>query len=447
MKRTAKILSFQQKQDFTPAMDKATRWNFNALLFDGSFFSIGAAFLEANTLFPAFVSLLTRNSVLIGLVSSIRNAGYLLPQLLVAGYAERLPYKKPLLKINGLVNRLSVLAMAAVAYFLAGTNPSLALIGIFAAITIFSLTDGIGGVPWTDMVAKTIPNTRRGRLFGTMQALGGAGAFAAGFVIRQILASSRLPFPVNYTVLMLIGCVFMCFSYAGTMSVREPAGFVRKGSTIRTYLKRLPGVWKGNKLFQRMMFTRMLLSFLYLSLPFYVVFARDVLKFPDSTIGIFISAQMAGSILSGLLWGYVGDKHGNRLVIRLASLAALMTPGLALTASLMTHTGLDSLAILPYLLLFASIGSTLSGMWLGFTNYLLELVDDSNRPTYIGMMNTLIAPFTFLPLLGGVLVQFLSHEVLFAATMVMLLAGNVLAKALPEPRALTEREEEQEQMC
>ncbi len=445
MKRTGKILRFQQKQDFSPAMDKATRWNFKALLFDGSFFSIGAAFLEANTLFPAFVSLLTKNSVLIGLVSSIRNAGYLLPQLLVAGYAERLPYKKPLLRINGLVNRVSILAMAAVAYFLAGTNPPLALAGFFAAITVFALTDGIGGVPWTDMVAKTIPNTRRGRLFGTMQALGGAGAFIAGFVIRQILASTRLPFPLNYTILMLIGFVFLCFSFVGTMAVREPAGSVRQGSTIKTYLKRLPGAWKENKLFQRMMFTRMLLSFLYLSLPFYVVFAREVLHFPDSAIGIFISAQMAGSILSGLLWGYVGDNHGNRLVVRLASLAALLTPALALAASLLARMGLGNLAILPYLLLFASIGSTLSGMWIGFTNYLLEFVDDVNRPTYIGMMNTLIAPFTFLPMLGGLLVQFLSHEVLFAATLVFLFAGNVMAGALPEPRTLVATAEEEEQ--
>lgn len=430
----SKVLHFSQKQDFSPVMDKQTKHNFLSLLFDGSFFSTGSAFLEANTLFPAFVSLLTNNSVLIGLVSSLRNAGYLLPQLLVAGYAERLPLKKPLLMANGLINRLSILAMAATAYFWAGSRPALALGGFFVALIVFSLTDGISGVPWTDMVAKAIPNTRRGRLFGTMQFIGGLGAFGAGILIRQILANPHLSFPSNYALLMLIGFILLCFSFAGTMSVREIPGVTRRGVSLGAYFRRLPAAWKLNANFQQMMFVRMLFSFLYLPLPFYVIFARDTLGLPQSSVGVFISAQMAGSILAGLLWGYVGDHHGNRLVIRLVGIAACSTPLLALIASLMHSLGMGQLALIPFLLLFATIGSTLSGVWMGFTNYLLDTVADLDRPTYVGMMNTLITPFTFLPLLGGILVQFLSHEILFAVTAIFVLIGNYYASRLPEPR-------------
>ena len=413
------------------------KWNFRSLVIDGSFFSIGIAFLESNTIFPALISQLTQNSVLIGLVSTIRNAGYLLPQLLVAGYAERLPYKKPFLMINGLVSRLSVLAMAAITFFLAGSNPSLALIGLIAANTVFALTDGIGGVPWIDMVAKTIPSTRRGTLFGVMQFVGGIGALIVGLFIRQILASTTLSFPGNYSLLLIMGFVFLCVSYSGTMMVREEAGVVRQGSSFKAYLARLPQAWRGNKLFQRMMFTRMLLAFLYLSLPFYAVYARRALGFPESTLGFFISAQMAGSILAGLLWGYVGDRYGNRTVIRLAGAAAASTPALALVSSVMAGAGFAGLALVPYLLLFATIGCTLSGMWMGFTNYLLELVEDVDRPTYVGMMNTLTAPFTFLPILGGVLIQVLSYEVLFGVTLGVLLIGNIVASTLPEPRHIS----------
>lgn len=410
------------------------RWNFRSLVIDGSFFSIGIAFLESNTIFPALISQLTQNSVLIGLVSTIRNAGYLLPQLVVAGYAERLPYKKPFLMINGLINRLSILIMAAITFFLAGSHPSLALIGLIAANTVFALTDGIGGVPWIDMVAKTIPSTRRGTLFGVMQFVGGIGALIVGLFIRQILASTTLTFPGNYSLLLIMGFLFLCVSYSGTMMVREEAGVVRQGSSFRAYLARLPQAWRGNKLFQRMMFTRMLLAFLYLSLPFYAVYARKSLGFPESTLGFFISAQMAGSILAGLLWGYVGDRYGNRTVIRLAGTAAASTPALALVSSLMARAGLGGLALVPYLLLFATIGCTLSGMWMGFTNYLLELVEDVDRPTYVGMMNTLTAPFTFLPILGGVLIQVLSYELLFGVTLGVLVLGNIVASTLPEPR-------------
>lgn len=417
--------------------NKNAKWNFRALIVDGSFFSIGVAFLESNTIFPALISQLTSNSVLIGLMSTMRNAGYLLPQLFVAGYAERLPLKKPLLRINGIVSRLSVLVMAVMALFVAERDPALALAGLIAANAVFALSDGIGGVPWIDMTAKVVQSNRRGRLFGVMQFVGGSGAFLAGFLIRQILASESVLFPRNYGILLSLGFVFLCLSFAGTMLVREEPGPVRTGSTFRSYLRRLPEAWRSSRLFQRMMFTRMLYAFLYLSLPFYAIFARQNLGFAESDLGFFVSAQMAGNITAGLLWGYLGDRYGNRAVVRGVGVAAMLTPTFALAASFMHRSGYGSLAILPFLMLFFCIGGTLSGMWMGFTNYLLELVDDVDRPTYIGMMNTLTAPFTFLPVLGGLIIQSVSHEALFAGTIVFLLAGNLLAYTLPEPRSLT----------
>ena len=186
--KKGKILPFRSRADMSETMDKTTRWNFASFVLDGSCFSIGSAFLEPNTLLPALISSLTNNSVIIGLSSTIRNAGYLLPQLFVAGYAERLPYKKPFLRVNGWVNRLSVLLMALVAYFWAGRKPDLALAGLLFCISLFALTDGIGGVPWTDLLAKSMPATKRGRLLATMQFIGGMGAFLVGFLIRQVLA-------------------------------------------------------------------------------------------------------------------------------------------------------------------------------------------------------------------------------------------------------------------
>ncbi len=386
MQKQGRIIPFRPRQDFSAGMDKTTRWNFASLVLDGVCFAIGAAFLEANTLLPSLVSLLTSNSIYIGLASTIRNAGYLLPQLFVAGYAERLPYKKPLLRVNGIINRLSVLLMAFAIFFFAEQNPNLALIGLLLAISLFSFTDGIGGVPWTDMVAKSIPSARRGRLFATMQAVGGIGAFIAGFFIREVLAG--VSFPLNYTILLLVGFVFLVISFAGTMLVKEREGAARHGSTMASYWRRLPVIWRGNPMFQQMMFTRMLLSCFHLALPFYVVFARERLGFAESTVGIFLSAQMAGSILGSLLWGYLGDKHGNRAVIRLVTLVASVTPGLALVASLMMHSGWASLAFVVCLLVFATVGATISGNWIGFTNYLLEVAPDIDRPAYVGMMNT-----------------------------------------------------------
>lgn len=442
MQKPGRIIPFRPRQDFSAGMDKTTRWNFASLVLDGVCFAIGAAFLEANTLLPSLVSLLTANSVVIGLASTIRNAGYLLPQLLVAGYAERLPFKKPLLRINGIINRLSVLLMALVIFFLAEKQPQVALVALLFAICLFAVSDGIGGVPWTDLVAKSIPSTRRGRLLATMQSVGGIGAFFAGLFIRQVL--SDVAFPSNYTVLLLVGFVFMVLSFVGTMLVKERAGVVRQGSTMAEYWRRLPSVWRENHMFQQMIYTRMLLSCFYLALPFYVIFARERLGFAESTVGLFLSAQMAGSILASLLWGHLGDKHGNRIVIRLVTVVAAATPTLAVLASFMMRNGWTQLAFALCFFVFATVGATLSGNWIGFTNYLLEVASDIDRPTYVGMMNTLTAPFTFLPIVGGLLLRFVAHEVLFAVTFVIVLGSVLLAVRLPEPRATLGQETSQE---
>lgn len=442
MQKRGRIIPFRPRQDFAAGMDKTTRWNFSSLVLDGICFAMGAAFLEANTVLPNLVSLLTSNSVIIGLASTIRNAGYLLPQLFVAGYAERLPFKKPLLRVNGIINRLSVLFMTLAIFLFSEHNPNLALTGLLLALGLFAFTDGIGGVPWTDMVAKSIPATRRGRLFATMQSLGGIGAFVAGFLIRQVLAC--FAFPMNYTILLLVGFAFMTVSLVGTMLVKEREGTVRHGSTMANYWRRLPSIWRSNPMFQQMMFTRMLMSCFYLALPFYIVFAREKLGFAESTVGLFLSAQMAGSILASLLWGHLGDKQGNRVVIRLVTLIAALTPGLALVASFMVRVGLANLAFLLCLLVFAAVGATLSGNWIGYTNYLLEVASDIDRPTYIGMMNTLTAPFTFLPIVGGALLHFTSHEVLFALTLLIVSGSVFMASRLPEPRTMVQVQPGQE---
>lgn len=431
MPKPAKIIPFNSRQRLMATMDKTAKHNYLALIFDGVCFAIGAAFLDANTVLPSLIGTLTHNNLLIGLATTIRNAGYLLPQLLVAGYAERLAFKKPLLGLSGTVNRLSVLFMALTVFFFAGSNMNLALAGLLFFLCLFALTDGISGAPWTDLVAKAIPLNQRGRLFGTMQSLGGVGAFFAGVLIRQILVGVK--FPLNYTMLFSLSFVFMAASLVGTLLVREPAGSVRGGSSFIAFLYRLPLAWRASPIFQKMMFTRMLLSCFHLSLPFYIVFAREKLGLPGSSAGLFLAAQMAGSVLASLLWGYLGDKHGNRLVIRLTSLITASTPVLAFGAGLISQANLG-LAFATCLLVFATIGATLSGNWIGFTNYLLEAVPDVDRLVYVGMMNTLTAPFTFLPVVGGFLLRFLPYEILFATTCCFLVGSLLLAIRLPEPR-------------
>ena len=61
--------------------------------------------------------------------------------------------------------------------------------------------------------------------------------------------------------------------------------------------------------------------------------------------------------------------------------------------------------------------------------YLLEIVPEDQRPTYMGLANTTLGLVTFLPVLGGWLVSAAGYEGAFALGLVFALLG--LGATLP----------------
>lgn len=408
--------------------------NFWALACDGIFFNFGSAFFEASSLIPAYVSQLTSSAAVIGLITTIRNLGWLFPQLLVAGMVERLPRKKPMVLASSALMRLGGVFIAFSAWWWGGRSAAAALASFMVGFIIYSFADGITGVPWTDIVGKTINARQRGRLFGTTSTVGGLLAFGAGFLINRLLDSPRLPFPYNFAAVFSIGAALIICSYISFTFLIEPAGtYSPQHLSMRAYFARMPKLFKGNPAFARLAAVQFLLRCCYLALPFYVVYGQARLGFSASFVGILISAQMGGSILASIAWGYLSDHVGNSWVVRCTALTTTISPLLAIAAGLVG--GLPWLPTTLYLALYACLGATFSGLWIGFTNYLLEIAPEAERPSYIGLMNTLMAPATFLPLFGGLIVTYLPHVWLFAATAALSGTGLLLSATLPEPRS------------
>lgn len=424
----------------TPAPAKGSRskaeiaaHNTLAFIGDGTNFSLGSAFVDATTVLPAFVSTLTQSPLLIGLVSTIRSFGYFVPQIFVAGYIEKLPMKKPFMMRAGLVMRLGVLGLALCA-LLAKSNPVLALTLFYAFLVVVALSDGFGGLPWMDLVAKTIPAERRAGLFGKMQGFGGFAAFAGGFLIQWLLGPD-MRYPTNYFVVMLLGCVFLSFSLVSMSFVHDPGGKVPENVTgMAEYLRRLPDAWRENRLFQRVIFVRVLMGALYLALPFFVTHAQLDLGFAPSTVGIFVSAQMVGTVLAGPLWGYLGDNKGALWVVRLVTISTLGTGTFALLARGAYFAGLAPLAFALYCLLYFCLGATNSGTWIGYTNYIMDIAPEERRSTLVGMFNTIAAPLTFLSLVGGWFLEMTNYFWLFGLEAAIVLVSVLAAWRLPDSR-------------
>lgn len=412
---------------------KIAAHNRKAFIGDGLFFNLGSSFIEGNTVLPTFVSTLTSNPLLIGLVSTIRSFGYFVPQLFVAGYVDRLPRKKPFMMAAGHVMRASALGMAASALLASGSK-ELALTLFYVCVICLSFADGFGGIPWMDLVARTIPAEGRAGLFGTMQACGGAAAFAAGFLTRYLLdMNSRYPY--NYAVVLGLGALGLYCSLASMYFIKEPPGRVPENViSMREYLRRLPAAWNGNALFRRLIYTRLLLGGLYLALPFFAIHAQNSLSFPASIVGLFVSAQMVGTVVGGRLWGYLGDRKGAHWVIRLVSVMIFGAGALALAARAAYFAGAPALAYALYFLIYFCLGGSFGGLWIGFTNYIMDICGDSSRATLIGLFNTIAAPLTLLTMVGGWVLSRTSYSFIFALEAGITALGCIAAWRMPDSR-------------
>ncbi|MGB9578161.1 MAG: hypothetical protein ACPL3S_02700, partial [Halothiobacillaceae bacterium] len=75
------------------------RWNFTVNVLDVAFFLLALSMVSQTTILPLLVRELTDSPLAIGLIPAIASVGYLLPQLLIANYAEGLRRKKRFIQI------------------------------------------------------------------------------------------------------------------------------------------------------------------------------------------------------------------------------------------------------------------------------------------------------------------------------------------------------------
>jgi len=393
----------------------------------GILFQTGMAFSGPMTVLPVFLNHFTVSKLVIGLFSTLMNAGSVLPQLLVAHRLETKPRKKPTLVVMIWVRAAIWLVLGVLAYFCPPGKPIIVLVALLVLLFGFSFAGGVATIPFTDIWGKALPATLRGRFFGHRQLWGGVMAVGAGYAVKLILANPNISFPKNYAFLFLLSFAFIAMSYIALSSVREPPGQVTvRRRRIGVFLKAsLRLLWEDRNL-GLLILTRLAVGFGAFALPFYVLYGKNELHMATEQVGLLVGAQMAGGILSNLLWGQLSDRVGNRIVIVLTAATATAVPLLGLLSSAVGWRLLIAVFVL--------IGFSTSGGGIGFTNYLLEIAPEHLRPTYIALQGTSTGLIIFLPILGGLLIDVYSYQAAFLVTLAALIIGLLLSLTLKEVR-------------
>jgi MFS family permease len=411
---------------FEREVERNFRWNFSVNLLDISFIMLGLSLVSRETVIPLLVSNLTPSTVAIGLVPAVYSLGIYLPQLVGAGVTEAMPRKKPFVALVGaLGERLPYLLAGVAVLLLAVPAPTVALVVLAAMFGASGASAGFATPAWFDMIAKVIPLRRRGLFTGLGHGLGALMGVAGAAVIGLVL--ERWPYPRNFALLFALAFGAMMVSWVGLVLNREPANpTVRPAASLGRFLRRLPGIMRADRNFARYIGAMAIVRAGTMAGSFFLVYGAEHFQLGGAEVGLLTGVLIGCQALFNPLWGMLGDRRGHKVVLVGGALAL----GLAATSAWLAPTWAWLVAA------FMLLGAFLSADTASFLNIILEFCSDEDRPTYIGLTNTLLAPVTTLaPLLGGWLAAQLGYQPMFAlAALLAGLGAALLARWVREPR-------------
>ncbi len=401
-------------------------WNFAVNVSDIIFITLGLSLISRDTVLPVLISQLTDSKFAIGLLPAIASLGYYLPQLLMASFAEGLRYKKPfVIFVGGLGERLPYPLVGLAVWLLALTSPNAALVILLVGVGMATLSSGIATPAWYDMIAKVIPVQRRGLWSGLGHGIGALLGVAGAWFVGRILVGYA--FPSNFGLLFLLATIFISISWMSIALTREPPSTTTKARVpLRYYLRQLPAVLRRDRNYRRYLVSRTVVNLGAMAGGFFMVYGVQRFAIDGAGVGLLTGVLIGSVALMNLVWGLLGDRHGHKSVLTAAAFLVCAAPLIAYLAP----------SPLWLALTFVLMGSYQAADHASALNIILEFCAPEDRPTYIGLTNTLLAPVLIVaPLIGGGLATLFGFQTLFVVAALVAGGGALLLSLwVQEPR-------------
>jgi MFS family permease len=225
----------------------------------------------------------------------------------------------------------------------------------------------------------------------------------------------------------LIAFVFLTISWVFLSFTREPADHekVIEEHPI-PFWQNAGRILKRDKNFNWFLSARVLSQFATMGFAFYIVYALRRFHMDAITAGYLTATLTIAQTVANAGMGWMGDRVGHRLMLiigaasaTLSSLLAWFAPSLAWFFPIFVLSGFANVAI-----------------WTNGMTMTVDFSDETERPFYIGLTQTLTAPATILaPIIGGSIADVQGFVSTFAwSTMLSIVMLGILIFLVKEPR-------------
>jgi len=409
------------------ALQKRYRRNLLVFIIDWVAYGTAMNFVSLTTVLPAFVSSLTDSRIAIGLLSTISVLGWNFFQIVSAGRIEGKKYKKPfILKITP-GERIPWLIIGISTLLFATSKPLLALSMFYILYATISISSGLCTTAWLDIIAKSIPEDKRGFFFSTANVIGAILGFASGFVVAFYMDFFSYPF--NYFMCFLTAFIFISISWIDINFLDEPPSNVSGSSKgFREYIMKLPKIIKNDRNYLLYTISGIVGAFGGIASSFYTTYAIDQFNAGDFEVGLFTIVFVGAQIIASVLWGVIQEKYGYKRVLVAGGITGAMGVILSMTAGSVSHL----------LIVFALAGTSLSSFMVSNFPMLMQMAPENERPTYIGLSSALKAPFlATAPLIGGFIVERYGYFPMFMVSLIFAIASIITLAGVKTPPVST----------
>ncbi len=403
------------------------RFNVIANLLDGTLFGLALGFASFSTIIPLFVSHMTDSAILIGLAPAFHSIGWQLPQLFNAGQIARAREYKPIVLRNTIHERTPFLVLGITAFLIPVIGIKTALFITFLALAWQGIGGGFTANPWTSFVSKIIPPESRGTFFGMQGGLVNLAVSIAAVGAGYLL--DRVVFPNNFGISFLIASVLLVASYIAIAQSREPRDEEKVVSEKQTpFWDDAKSILKKDGNFNWFLVTRFLMQFTTMGFGFYILVGLRRFGMDAVTAGYLTAALTLTQTFANAGMGWLDDKIGHRAMLILGAVAAVLSSVVAWYA--------PTIAWLYPAFILSGFGNV--AVWTIGIAFTVGFGSDTERPTYIGLSNTLITPATIAaPILGGWLIDTFGFESTFGLAAVFgIITAGILIWIVKDPHRL-----------
>ncbi|MFU8865597.1 MAG: hypothetical protein ACNA7O_16915 [Rhodobacterales bacterium] len=178
----------------------------------GTAFQAGSAGADSATVMSALVFQLTGSPLAVGAVTTILRMGWLLPQILIGFFAGRSGASMPYYIVGAVGRAVAIALLAGLLWLGPQADWSYPALGAGTLIlwTLYAGLSDIVGVPYNDIVARSVPSEMRSRLLALRFFGGGLVALAVAVYADHLLHT--LSFPLSFAVTLGIAAMLMGLS-------------------------------------------------------------------------------------------------------------------------------------------------------------------------------------------------------------------------------------------